>query len=96
MEAGNPLLDDHVLALGASRAGWARGDERPRVCFVPTASGDADHYIVRFYRAFSAAVCEPSHVSLFRRDRGAGIDCDVASHLLEQDVIYVIDLLSVE
>jgi len=89
MEAGNPLLDDHVLSLGASRAGWARGDERPRVCFVPTASGDADHYIVRFYRAFPSAVCEPSHVSLFRRDRGAGIDRDVASHLLEQDVIYV-------
>ena len=34
------------------------------------ASGDADHYVVRFYRAFSPARCEPSHVSLFRRDRG--------------------------
>jgi dipeptidase E len=89
MEAGNPLLDDHVLALGAERAGWARDEARPRVCFVPTASGDADHYVVRFYRAFPAAVCEPSHVSLFRRDRGAGIDRDVAGHLLEQDLIYV-------
>jgi peptidase E len=83
MEAGNPLLDEYVLRLaGAER-------ERPRVCFVPTASGDADHYVVRFYRAFSPAVCEPSHVSLFRRDRGGGIDCDVAGHLLEQDLIYV-------
>ena len=89
MEAGNPLLDDHVLSLGAARAVWARDDARPRVCFVPTASGDADHYIVRFYRAFPSTMCEPSHVSLFRRDRGAGIDCDVASHLLDQDVIYV-------
>ena len=89
MEAGNPLLDEYVLGLGTARAGWAAGGERPRVCFVPTASGDADHYIVRFYRAFPASVCEPSHVSLFRRDRGAGIDRDVASHLLEQDVIYV-------
>ena len=82
MEAGNPLLDDFVLASGRGARRRARGGERPRVCFVPTASGDADHYIVRFYRAFSAAICEPSHVSLFRRDRGAGIDCDVASHLL--------------
>jgi len=81
MEAGNPLLDDYVLSLSRS--------ERPKVCFVPTASGDADHYIVRFYRAFSPAICEPSHVSLFRRDRGGGIDCDIASHLLEQDLIYV-------
>ena len=78
MEAGNPLLDDYVLGL--SRA------ERPRVCFVPTASGDADHYIVRFYRAFAAPRCEPSHVSLFRRDRGAP---DPAEQLLEQDIIYV-------
>jgi dipeptidase E len=84
MEAGNPLLDEYVLGL-ARRT----GAERPKVCFVPTASGDADHYIVRFYRAFSPAVCEPSHVSLFRRDRGAGVDCDVAGHLLEQDLIYV-------
>jgi peptidase E len=81
MEAGNPLLDDYVLSLTGVRC--------PKVCFVPTASGDADHYIVRFYRAFAASRCEPSHVSLFRRDRGAGIDCDVAAHLLQQDLIYV-------
>jgi dipeptidase E len=81
MEPGNRLLDDYVLGL--------TGVERPRVCFVPTASGDADHYIVRFYRAFPASRCEPSHVSLFRRDKGSGIDCDVAAHLLAQDLIYV-------
>jgi dipeptidase E len=81
MEAGNRALDDYVLGL--------TGVERPRVCFVPTASGDADHYIVRFYRAFPASICEPSHVSLFRRDKGCGIDADVAGHLLAQDLIYV-------
>jgi dipeptidase E len=81
MEPGNRLLDDYVLGL--------TGVERPRVCFVPTASGDADHYIVRFYRAFAASRCEPSHISLFRRDKGGGIDCDVAGHLLAQDLIYV-------
>ncbi len=81
MEAGNPLLDDYVLSLS--------GAERPRVCFVPTASGDADHYIVRFYRTF-AETCHASHVSLFRRDRGSGaVEGDVEQHLLEQDVIYV-------
>jgi dipeptidase E len=81
MEPGNRLLDDYVLGL--------TGIERPRVCFVPTASGDADHYIVRFYRAFPSSACEPSHVSLFRRDKGSGIDCDLAAHLLAQDLIYV-------
>ena len=78
MESGNPLLDEHALAL--------TGAECPKVCFLPTASGDADHYIVRFYRAFPAARCEPSHVSLFRRDGGAA---DLATHLLGQDLVYV-------
>ena len=78
MEAGNALLDEHALAL--------TGAECPRVCFLPTASGDADHYIVRFYRAFPAGRCQPSHVSLFRRDGGAS---DLAAHLLAQDLVYV-------
>jgi len=78
MEWGNPLLDDHVLALS--------GAERPRICFLPTASGDADHYVVRFYRAFAAPRCEPSHISLFRRETGVG---EPAAHLLAQDIIYV-------
>jgi dipeptidase E len=78
MESGNPLLDDYVLGLAPSA--------RPRVCFLPSASGDADHYIVRFYRAFEASRCEPSHISLFRREQGTS---DFRSHLLSQDVIYV-------
>ena len=79
MEAGNPLLDDYVVSL--------TGAERPRVCFLPTASGDADHYVVRFYRRFAAGA-DASHVSLFRRDRSA-VETDVARHLLAQDLIYV-------
>jgi dipeptidase E len=78
MEWGNTLLDDHVLDL--------TGVDRPRVCFLPTASGDADHYVVRFYRAFAAGRCEPSHISLFRRETGVG---DPRAHLLSQDLIYV-------
>jgi dipeptidase E len=79
MEAGNPLLDDYVLSL--------TGKARPKVCFLPTASGDADHYIVRFYRQF-ATRADASHVSLFRRDR-EGVESDFANHLLAQDLIYV-------
>ena len=78
MERGNPLLDDYVLSL--------TGKERPRVCFLPTASGDADHYIVRFYRAFDAGRCEPSHVSLFRRDQSAE---EMHRQVLTSDLVYV-------
>ncbi len=78
MESGNPLLDEYVLGLCRRK--------RPRVCFLPSASGDADHYIVRFYRAFPAESCEASHISLFRREQGP---TDLRAHLLAQDLIYV-------
>ena len=81
MERDSSLLDDYVLSLTDA--------DRPRVCFLPTASGDADHYVVRFYRRFAAS-CDASHVSLFRRDQGTGgVEDDLASHLLAQDLIYV-------
>ena len=68
MEAGNPLLDEFVLEL--------TGRPRPRVCFLPSASGDADHYIVRFYRHFSAAAatrrtCRCSAASGLRPSRAS-------------------------
>jgi peptidase E len=78
MERDNTLLDDHILELP--------GVERPRICFLPTASGDADHYIVRFYRAFAAGRCEPSHISLFRRDGGPA---DIHEHIRASDIVYV-------
>jgi dipeptidase E len=80
MESGNPLLDDYALALSR------KPGRVPRVCFLPTASGDADHYVVRFYRAFPAGRCEASHISLFRREQGPA---DLRDHLLSQDLIYV-------
>jgi peptidase E len=81
MEKDGSLLDDYVLSL--------TGRPQPRVCFLPTASGDADHYVVRFYRRFSPD-CEASHLSLFRRDQGTGgIENDLEAHLLAQDLIYV-------
>lgn len=78
MESGNPLLDDYVVGL--------TGSDCPKICFLPTASGDADHYIVRFYRAFGGGCTIPSHISLFRREQGPE---DIREHLLSQDLIYV-------
>jgi dipeptidase E len=95
MERDGSLLDDYVLSLtGAGRFGDGSAASvsrsgKPRVCFLPTASGDADHYVVRFYRRFSPC-CEASHVSLFRRDQGTGgVEDDLSTHLLGQDLIYV-------
>ena len=81
MESGNSLLDDYVLVL--------TGAERPRVCFLPSASGDADHYIVRFYRAFSAHRCEASHISFFRREQGPEDVSGAVSYLLSDGARFV-------
>jgi peptidase E len=78
MEWGNTLLDDRVLSL--------TGVDRPRVCFLPTASGDADHYVVRFYRAFSAARCAPSHISSRRGARTVFVRQDGERAMLEREL----------
>ena len=82
MEPDNPLLDDFVLSLAGRR-----GDgDLPRVCFVPTASGDSVDYIERFHAAF-AGRAETSTVQLFRLDELPGED--LRSVVLAQDVVYV-------
>ncbi len=73
---GEPTVDRYVLDL--------TGSSRPRICFVPTASGDAERYVLAFYRAFPATSFVPSDLPLFVRD-GA----DPRAVLLDQDVIYV-------
>lgn len=71
-------LDEYALTL-ASRA-------PPRVCLLPTASGDPETQIDRFYRAYEPLGCELSHVSLFRL---GSHPLDLREHLLSRDVIYV-------
>jgi dipeptidase E len=74
-EPDNPLLDDFVLGL--------TGATRPRVCFLPTATGNVATYLVNFYAAFSRRA-EASHLDLFTRTSGA-----LERQILDQDVVYV-------
>ncbi|GAC1315696.1 MAG: Type 1 glutamine amidotransferase-like domain-containing protein [Thermoleophilaceae bacterium] len=75
---GDPALDRYVLDAAEARA--------PRICLLPTASGDPKEQIDRFYRAFHDLDCEPTHISLFRM---AAKPIDLRALLLSQDVIYV-------
>jgi len=59
------------------------GLERPRICFIGTASGDNHEDTAAFY-AFFARRADASHLGLFDRR----ID-DIEAFLGEQDVIYV-------
>jgi peptidase E len=78
MHERTPALDRHVLAL--------TGIAVPKICFLPTASGDPFEQSTRFHERFGAWPCEPSILSLFNlgRDR-----IDPVEHLLAQDAIYV-------
>ena len=72
----DPIIDDYILSL--------TGKERPRVCFIPTASGDAASYVERFYAAFTRRSCEPTHLSLFQLPYPA-----IGDILRSHDVVYV-------
>lgn len=63
------------------------GKARPRVCFVPTASGDDHGYAGKFDKAF-AEHAETSVLSLFTKAENHTWTCD-PRHLLTQDVVYV-------
>ena len=76
MEPENPRLDRYVLSLARRSP--------PKICFVPTASGDSDNYIVRFYDAFTVDRCLPSHLRLFSRKIQ-----DLREVILDQDIVYV-------
>lgn len=75
MEEENPLLDLYILDQAHK--------EKPRVCFIPTASGDAEGYIEKFYRCFEKFDCETTHLSLFKPP------LDLESFVSEQDIFYV-------
>ncbi|HEV7723315.1 MAG TPA: peptidase E [Iamia sp.] len=68
-------LDRRVLAL--------TGRDRPRVCYLATASGDAEGFIRPFYETLEPW-CEPSHLPLFLPPYRLPEEA-----LADQDLIYV-------
>ena len=76
IEPDNLALDRYILEQTQK--------PNPKVCFLPTASGDADAYILNFYKAFTTLHCRPSFLSLFKLPTA-----DLEGFLLEKDVLYV-------
>jgi dipeptidase E len=75
MEPENKKLDLYILAQTKA--------EKPNICFIPTASGDAEGYIERFYKAFETENCVPAHLSLFSPPQ------NLEEFVKKQDVFYV-------
>jgi dipeptidase E len=91
-------MADRILALGGHDFDRRDGNDsicdlivelaekpRPRICLLPTASGDPQDQISRFRRAFGERDCAPSVLSLFRLGENP---VNLRDELLAQDVIY--------
>jgi dipeptidase E len=79
MPPDNGRLDAFLLALARERS----GRDRPRICFVPTAAGDDDWGVARFYGAFARSSAA-SHLALFWRTVE-----NIDALLLDQDLVFI-------
>ncbi|CAM5189670.1 Peptidase E OS=Ureibacillus acetophenoni OX=614649 GN=SAMN05877842_101310 PE=3 SV=1 [Ureibacillus acetophenoni] len=76
MKPDNLALDQYILNQS--------NKETPKVCFIPTASGDSQNYIEGFYHSFQKLNCEPSRLSLFKPPTR-----DLESYIIDKDILYV-------
>lgn len=74
-EEENSSLDSYILQQSEK--------EIPRICFVPTASNDAQGYIEKFIQAFRSLNCEPTVIALSDPSR------NLKEFVQQQDIIYV-------
>lgn len=72
-----PLVEEAIRLAG--------DPDRPRICYVGTASGDSLNGTAGFYRAFAGSDARASHLELFTMPNVE----DVRAHLLAQDVVWV-------
>ena len=72
---GSLAIEKYIVSLVKKK--------NPKICFIPTASGDNDLYKLNFYRAFSKLKCITSHIDFFSRTE------DLEEKVSTQDIIYV-------
>jgi len=72
---GNLDIEKYIVSLV--------GNEKPKICFIPTASGDNDLYKLNFYRAFSRLNCTTNHIDFFSRTE------NLEKKVFSQDIIFV-------
>jgi len=90
------MPNKNIVAIGGGGFGRSLGSleiekylisliskKRPKICFIPTASGDSSLYKLNFYRAFSKLDCITSHIDFFSRTE------NLEEKVLTQDIIYV-------
>lgn len=78
MEPENGLLDKYLLNLAMV--------EKPKICFLGTASNDGQEYIDLFYKFFREQNCIPTHLPLAETTKTLK---EIEKIILEQDIIHV-------
>ena len=72
---GQGIIENYILKQTKKK--------NPRICFIPTATGDNEAYKVNFYSTFTNLNCYPSHLDFFKRTP------DLNELILNQDAIFV-------
>ena len=72
---GQGIIEEYILKQTKKK--------KPKICFIPTATGDNEAYKVNFYATFTKLNCEPSHLDFFKRTP------DLKKLILDQDAIFV-------
>jgi dipeptidase E len=75
MEPDNGLLDKYILNLVPK--------EKPKICFLGTASNDGKEYRDMFYNFFKKRQCIPSHLSLINPPK------NIEAFIMDKDIIHV-------
>jgi dipeptidase E len=76
LNSKNPLLDFYILAQSQKK--------NPKICLLPTASGDDRGLVKYFLDVYSNWPCEPSVLTLFNPHTA-----DIKGFLMEQDIVFV-------
>ena len=72
---GQGIIEEYILKQTKKK--------KPKICFIPTATGDNEAYKVNFYSTFTNLNCCPSHLDFFKRTP------DLNDLIFNQDVIFV-------
>ena len=72
---GQGIIEEYILKQTKKK--------NPKICFIPTATGDNEAYKVNYYSTFTNLDCFPSHLDFFKRTP------DLKELILNQDAIFV-------
>lgn len=72
---GVGMIEQYILDCTKKR--------KPKICFIPTATGDLELYKLNYYETFSKLNCEATHLDFFKRTP------DLDKLISAQDAIFV-------